>query len=65
MQLGCPSWQTLSAELVQNNVRLATDFAEYWHRVAEINIATFLTLTAADDTPSRRRRKFSVIQGGK
>jgi hypothetical protein len=65
LRLGCPSWQTLSTELVQHNLRMATNIAEYWRGVAEINMATFLTLTAADDTPSRRRRKFSVIQGGK
>ena len=65
LRLGCPSWQTLSAELVQYNVRVATNIAEYWRSVAEINITTLLTLTATADTPLGRRRKFTVIQGGK
>jgi hypothetical protein len=65
MRLGCPSWQTLSTELVQHNVRMATNIAEYWRGVAEINITTLLTLTATADTPLRGRRKFTVIQGGK
>jgi hypothetical protein len=63
LRLGC--WQTLSAELVQHNVEMATNIAEYWGSVAEINITALLTLTATADTPLRRRRKFTVIQGGK
>jgi len=63
--IGCPSWQTLSAELVQHNARMGTNIVEYWRSVTEINITTLLALTGAADTPLRRRRKFAVIQGGK
>ena len=62
---GCPSWQRLSTELLQQTVRMAANFAECWRSVVEINIATPLTLTAVVDMPSRRKRRFTVIQGGK
>ena len=52
LRSGCPSWQRLSTELLQHNVRMATNFAEYWRSVVEINIATLLTLIAANQTRS-------------
>ena len=63
---GRPVWQSLSTELLQHNVRMATTFAEYWRSVAEINITTLFPFCAAvADAPSKRRRNFIVIQGGK
>jgi hypothetical protein len=60
-----PSWQALSAKLVRYNVCVGTNIAEYWYSVAEINYKTLLTLTDTVQTPLTRRRRFTVIQGGK
>ena len=36
-----------------------------WREVAEIQVAAFLSIAAAPETPTGRRRKFRVIDGGK
>lgn len=61
----CSSWQTLSAELVRHNIRMGMNIAKYWRSVGEINVTTFLTLASGTDAPLNRRRKFTVIRGGK
>jgi hypothetical protein len=64
-RLDSPFWQILTAELVRHNVRMGTNIVEYWRSVAKINITTLLTVTGGADTPLKRRRKFTVIQGGR
>src|ERR1700679_1732090 len=56
----CSLW----GELLRCNLNVGKDIAEYWRHMAEIQIAAFLAI-AVPETPTRRRRKFRVIDGGK
>jgi hypothetical protein len=58
-------WETLSAEVVCYNIHVGTNIAEYWRHVAEIHLSALMSIAAARETPSDRRRKFRVIDGGK
>lgn len=58
-------WESLSAEMVRYNIHFGTYIAECWRRAAEIPLTALLVLAAALETPSDRRRKFKVINGGK
>jgi hypothetical protein len=58
-------WESLSAELVRYNIHVGTNIAEYWCHVAEIQVAAVMAIAIARETPTDRRRKFTVIEGGK
>jgi hypothetical protein len=58
-------WGSLSAELVLYNIHVGTNIAEYWRRLAEIHVAAVMEIAGPQETPSDRRRKFTVIEGGK
>jgi hypothetical protein len=59
------NWESLSAEVVRYNIHVGTSIAEYWRRVAEIHVAAVMEIAAPQETPHDRRRKFTVIEGGK
>jgi hypothetical protein len=63
----CPfsHWESLSAELVRYNIHVGTNVAEYWRQVAEICLAAVMAIAVSLETPTDRRRKFTVIEGGK
>ena len=63
----CPfsHWESLSAEVVRYNIHLGTNIAEYWRHVAEIHVAAVMAIAVPRDSPTCRRRKFRVINGGK
>jgi hypothetical protein len=58
-------WRALSAEVLRYNLNVSTNIAEYWRRMAEIQVAAFVAIAADPETPTGRRRKFRVIDGGK
>jgi hypothetical protein len=58
-------WRALSAEVVQYNLNVGRNIAEYWRRMTEIQVAAFVAIAAGPGTPTGRRRKFRVIEGGK
>jgi hypothetical protein len=58
-------WGSLSAEVLSFNIHVGTNIAEYWRHQAEIHIAAFMSIAVALETPTGRRRKFRVIDGGK
>jgi hypothetical protein len=58
-------WESLSAELVRYNIHVGTNIAEYWRHVAEIHFAAVMAIAVVRETPTDRRRKFTVIEGGK
>jgi hypothetical protein len=58
-------WESLSAELVRYNIQVGTNIAEYWRHVAEIHLAAIMAIAVVRETPTDRRRKFTVIEGGK
>jgi hypothetical protein len=60
-----PHWGSLSAELLKFNIRVGTNIAKYWRGVAEFHVAAFMPFAVARETPTDRRRKFTVIEGGK
>jgi hypothetical protein len=58
-------WGALTAEMVLYNINMGTTFAEFWSGVADCNLSAFLAVIPTRETPNDRRRKFSIIQGGK
>ena len=58
-------WEALSAELFRCHIRMGTNMLEYWRSVTEIHATTILAITFAHETPTDRRRKFRLIEGGK
>ena len=60
-----PPWGALSVEVVCFNLNVGTNIAKYSRQVAEIQVAAFLAIAAGAETPTDRRRKFRVIDGGK
>jgi hypothetical protein len=59
------SWGALSAQVLSYNIHVSTNIAEYWRHVAEIHVAAVMAIAGARATPTDRRRKFKVIDGGK
>jgi hypothetical protein len=59
------SWGALSAQVLSYNIHVSTNIAEYWRHVAEIHVAVVMAIAGAHATPTDRRRKFKVIDGGK
>jgi hypothetical protein len=58
-------WGSLFAEVVRHNIHISANIAEYWRRVAEIHVTAVMAIAGPQETPSDRRRKFTVIEGGK
>jgi hypothetical protein len=58
-------WGALSVEVVCFNLNVGTNIAKYFRQVAEIQVAAFLAIAAGAETPTDRRRKFRLIDGGK
>ena len=59
------SWGALSAQVLSYNIHVSTNIAEYWRHVAEIHVAAVMAIAGARETPTDRRLKFTVIDGGK
>jgi hypothetical protein len=59
------SWGALSAQVLSYNIHVSTNIAEYWCHVAEIHVAAVMAIAGARETPTDRRRKFTVIDGGR
>jgi hypothetical protein len=59
------SWGALSAQVLSYNIHVSANIAEYWRHVAEIHVASVMAIAGARETPTDRRRKFAVIDGGK
>jgi hypothetical protein len=57
-------WNSISAEVVRYNIRVGANIAEYWHHVAEIQVAAIVGALPRK-TPRDRRHKFRIINGGK
>jgi hypothetical protein len=58
-------WGSLPVEVLSYNIHVGTNIADYWRHVAEIQVAAFLAIAASPETPTGRRRKFRVIDGGR
>jgi len=52
-------------QVLSYNIHVSTNIAEYWRHVAEIHVAAVMAIAGARATPTDRRRKFKVIDGGK
>jgi hypothetical protein len=59
------SWGALSAQVLSYNIHVSTNIAEYWCHVAEIHVASVMAIAGTRKIPTDRRRKFTVIDGGK
>jgi hypothetical protein len=57
-------WESLSAEVLSYNILVAAKIAECWRSAAEIPVA-LLSLAFALETPMDRRRKFTIVDGGR
>jgi hypothetical protein len=57
--------ESLSAEAVRYNIDMGSNIAEYWRRVGEIHLAAVMAIAGPQETRPDRRRKFTIIEGGK
>jgi hypothetical protein len=57
-------WASWSVELLNYNILIGKNIAEYWRGAADIPVG-LISIAFARETPMDRRRKFKVIAGGK
>jgi len=58
-------WDRIIEELSRGYLLLGTSIFEFWRDVAEIHVSAALSAANAFETPSARRGKLKVVQGGK
>jgi hypothetical protein len=59
------AWEAILREISRYHVRMGASIVEFWRGVAEIHISTALAASNALENPPSRKRRFTVVQGGK